>query len=126
MKAMRIAATTAIIFLLANWGSEESSVEGRKKPSVNFYGTLTAYDENDKAGKEYKVENITVSRLYKQIEIYDMPITAAQATSFDLEKDPTKGVKTFVDLSEVSEITVPNPEIVWKYHKEKNDRYIKY
>lgn len=121
MKIVRMLVPVAAVFILANWGSEESSVEGRKKPSVNFYGTITAVDTN----KEYKVEDIMISWDYKQIEMYDMP-SAKNSATHTLENDPTQGIKTFINLSEVSEIQAPEPKTIWTYQKDKNDRLAKY
>lgn len=121
MKTARVLLSLASIFILANWGTEESNVAGRKRPSVSFYGSLLTYD-ND---KEYKVEDITISRSYKQIEMYDIP-SKKNTTTYTLENDPTQGIKTFIDLSEVSEIQIPKLEMPWTYQKDKNDRLVKY
>ncbi len=99
---------TVVTFLLcANFGSQEESMTGREKPKINFYGTLT-----DTAGKSYKVQNINISGLYKQIPVYQKPENK--------ETDPNINI-TRIDFAEVYSIHVPHPNVLLVYN---NRQYI--
>jgi hypothetical protein len=128
-----IAALSLCMF--ANWGSEETTVEGHKKQSVNFYGVLTTQQ-----GQTYKVENIAIGRRHDQIPLFEMQknnkmgesvacSNSAQSTSADerlLCTDPKEGIITKIDLSEVAHILIPNPAQVWVYQKRKGSRLVEY
>jgi len=63
-----IVSVVSVLFL-ANWGaSDDTTVEGRKKPNVNFHGTLKT-----RQGKKRKVANITIGRMIRQIPVYEVP-----------------------------------------------------
>lgn len=85
-----------------NFGSKDTSIAGRAKPAINFYGTL-----EDTNGRTYKVENITVSYEYKQIQCYAKPK--------DTKTDPTINISR-IDLSEVAAISVPRPNDILTYN----------
>lgn len=111
---------------LINWGSQEENVDGRRKQSVNFYGTLTTHQD-----KTINVENLSVARLYKQIPVYEMqtPVSAkttANKSSNILSNDPKNGIITYLDLSETSEISAPQPDIIWTHQKDGNIRKAEY
>lgn len=117
----RMALISAAVICCINWGGEETSVEGRKKGPVNFYGNLKTYNNN----KQINVENITIARAYKQIPFYGVPNnierllqapegmeTRANTQYYKLLEDPKcrdglcTGTITKIDLSEVAEIKV--------------------
>ena len=99
MKRIILWSISAISLLLfANFGMQDSTTAGREKPKVNFHGTLV-----DSTGKKYKVANITISGLYKQIPFYQPPPEKAD--------DPTLNT-TRIDLTEVYQLSVPNPNKV--------------
>lgn len=94
-----------------------SNTNKELKQPVNFSGKLTTHQ-----GQEYIVDNISINNLYKQIPMYDKPTTQIESTSnkdtkqreIKLETDPADDI-TKIDLSEVSKIQVPSPEIIWYY-----------
>ncbi|NBP00247.1 MAG: hypothetical protein EBU90_09010 [Proteobacteria bacterium] len=93
--------------LLSNFGSQDESVAGRIKPTINFYGSVTDTSENS-----YDVENITVSGMYKQVPFYAKPKNK--------ETDPTINI-TRIDFAEIAELTVPFPEQILTFN---NRQYI--
>lgn len=88
--------------LCANFGSDDTSVEGREKPKINFYGKLT-----DTSGNSFKVENITISGMYKQIPVYQKPD--------DKNTDPSINI-TRIDFTEIDTIRVPHPKTVLTFN----------
>ncbi len=100
-----------IIFALANWSTDQTTVEvgGLKKNRVNFYGTL--YTRN--SSKPVDVDNISIGGIYRQIPVYEKPNT----TQTTLKNDPKKGVRFKLDLSEIKEIRVPHPPKIWHYQR---------
>ena len=94
-----------------------SNTSKELKQPVNFSGKLTTHQ-----GQEYVVDNISINNLYKQIPMYDKPSAQIESTSnkdtkqreIKLETDPADDI-TKIDLSEVSKIQVPSPEIIWYY-----------
>lgn len=93
----------AVLVLLANWTTQDTTVTGDKKHRVNFFGTLETQE-----GNKYKVENISIGMKYKQIYFYEAPQEIPK--DLMLTKDPRKGFVAKIDLSEVTEIKVPHPE----------------
>lgn len=126
---------TTIIWL-ANWGSQESSIEGPEKQSVNFYGTL----KTRLSKKPISIDNISIGRKYKQIPMYEKPTIEnlekkeildkqgkVKKIEYILTADPqTELVTTRIDLSETAEIQIPHPDIVWTYQKENGYRKIEF
>lgn len=104
--------------VLINWGEEETTMQGRAKQRVNFYGTVTTQQ-----GKTYKVDNIAIGRTYKKIQMYEIP---APSQNYMLTANPNKGVISELDLKEIKEMHIPNKSIVWKYQKPKGTRTVDY
>lgn len=94
-------------FLCANFSSQDTSITGREKPKINFYGTLT-----DTSGNTFEVENITISGLYKQIPLYAKPN--------DPKVDPTINI-TRIDINEISQVEIPHPNTFLTYN---NRQYV--
>ena len=95
------------IFLCAQFGSQDSSIAGHKKPKINFYGTLT-----DTSGNTFNVENITLSGLYKQVPFYAKPQ--------EPKADPAINI-TRLDLHEIEKVEVPHPDKLLTFN---NRQYI--
>ncbi|HBL98098.1 TPA: hypothetical protein DDZ86_00445 [Candidatus Dependentiae bacterium] len=83
-----IFALTAFM-LCANFGSN-SSTEGRAKPRISFYGTLTPSD-----GTKYPVKNILIGGLYEHIPFFAIPATENSTPSNDT---------TYLDLDNIDSI----------------------
>lgn len=90
--------------------SQNSSVDGQEKPKINFYGEL--YDQT---GRQYNVENITISGMYRQIPFYKKP----RKTSMSPETNTTR-----IDLKETMEIVVPTRDESAIVSTFKNREYI--
>lgn len=106
-KTGKIGLVVITFLLCANFGTDDTSVAGREKPRINFYGKLT-----DTSSKTYNVENITISGMYKQIPFYQKP---AQK-----ETDPHINI-TRLDFSEIHSIRVPQPNMILVFN---NHQYI--
>jgi len=109
-KIESILLASTMLCLLPQWTTQETTVAGNKKQRVNFFGTLETQE-----GNKYKVENISVGMLYKQIPLYESPTEPSE--NYALKKDPRKGIISRIDLSETETIQVPHPDIVWSYQK---------
>lgn len=125
----------SLIVLLANWSSDQTTVEGRKKNKINIRGILQVHGVDEKGKpKEYTVDNIAFGKLYEKIPVYAKPSPA----DFDpqthmLNVDPTKKfLKTFIDLVtdegqwETIEVRVDHPETTWKYKKKEYASEVEY
>lgn len=107
------------LFFFVNWSTEETTIESRRKQEVNFYGNVITQQ-----GKTYKVENISIARLYKQISLYEAP----SKTDKDhiLSSDPKRGIITKIDLVEIYNIHVPHPKTIWTYQRKNGYRKAEY
>lgn len=95
------------VFAFANFSSE-TSVDGRQKNKINFYGTLT-----DIQGNTSNVDNISIGGSYERIPVYQKPKDA------DTKPDINT---TRLDLKEVAVIKLTGGEAV--ISKFKNREYI--
>lgn len=124
--------------LFVNWGTPESSIESGKRHPVNFYGYITTND-----GRNIEIENIVIAGIYKDIPVYDMPMTNSReayiakekdsevlqnnkSIRFKLEEDPHKGIITKIDLAEVASIVVPEPKTFWIYKRKNGYRALEF
>jgi hypothetical protein len=116
----------SMLFLI-NWKGSESNAGGDMKQNVNFSGTLITHQ-----GQEYNVDNISVEGKYKQIIMYDLPVeheeahinTDSKQREINLDLNPlTDLTETKIDLSELSEIHVPEPDIIWVYQKKSRQKF---
>ncbi len=100
--------------LVINW-SQEHTIEGRKKLTINFFGTLLTH-----SGKKYDVENITIGHMYKQIPVYEYPSKNdfdPQTGKFNYNpRDRTKRTITRLDLTEMAEIKI-DPQKQWYFQR---------
>jgi len=119
MKKMVISTviTSAAICLLVNWTTQETTIAGNKKQRVNFFGMLETQE-----GNKYKVENVSIGMIYKQIPLYESPSDASK--DHVLKRNP-KGAISKIDLSETAKIEVPYPDVIWTY-KKKGSHQTKY
>lgn len=124
-----------IVALLANWGSEQTTVDGRKKNKINIRGTLETHGLDEQGNpKLYKVNNIAIGKLYERIPVYAKP----SPSDFDpvtrmLNVDPaSKFLKAYIDLVtdegrwETAEIRVDQPDVTWKYKKKEYSSEVEY
>ena len=125
MKKVAIYMITIVgVVTLINWRGPEPTVDGNLKHKVNFYGKLTTHQ-----GAKYDVDNISFDRQYKQITMYDKPSEHPKPVNQEilLNVNPSKNyIATKIDLSETSEIQVPNPYTIWIYQKKKKKRKLKF
>lgn len=120
----KIVSILLLVSIVGGWSEQDSSsVAGSKKNDVNFYGSLDTHQ-----GKKLNIDNISIDRLYKQVPLYAMPAKKDyNKSTYKLTKDPrTAFVVTKIDLAEVAEISVPNPEVVYVFQKEKGYREDEY
>lgn len=125
----RLLLHSILLVSLASWSNGEPTVEGASnKQRINFYGTLLTHQ-----GKiTTKIDNISIGGKYKQIPMFEKPSLKKPASTHSkqeipLEADPkTELVTTKIDLSEVSQILVPQPHTLWFYKKEKGYRRSEY
>lgn len=125
----------ASTLLFINW-SQQETIAGGTKPSINFYGKLTTLQ-----GNQYSIENITIDHLYKQIPLYEAPNQEALGQAEAQEKNeqngdhckglrltnnPVSGIITKIDLSETSEIRVPNPDKTYYFQRKKGYRCLEF
>ena len=101
-------------------GEKSTNTSGRDEGSrynVVFEGILTTQE-----GHVYKVNEINFNKLIKQIPVFEMP----SKDSFEiidnktnlLKKNPAEKLEiTKLDLSEISMISVPNPDVIWYYKR---------
>jgi len=111
---------STIIFLLVNWAGQETTISGCRKPRVNFYGVLET-----RAGNRFDVENILIDGLFKQIVVHEAPATLPE--DFVLKDDPqSELMRAKLDLSEISQISVPSPDKVLTYKRKglRKDSYV--
>ncbi len=94
-KIIRLFFIGGALAIAAQYGSNKS-VDGRIKPEVNIFGTLT-----DATGKSYELENILIDSRYEEIRLYTQP---------EKPEDNPENETTRLDLKDVDEIiTLPQP-----------------
>jgi len=89
------------------------------KQPVNFSGTLTTHQ-----GQEYTVNNISIDTKYQQIPMYGTPFNhekpvlnnETKQQEIKLTTNPADDL-TKIDLSEIHQINVPNPNLIWYFQK---------
>lgn len=101
--------TIVCISFLAQFSSQQST-NGKEKPRINFFGTLL-----DQSNNSYKVENITIAGLYRQIPFYKIPPRKSM--------NPNTNITRF-DLEEIQQIAVPYKTNGPQIHSFKNRDYI--
>lgn len=120
-RSMQIFGFLVIISLLANWSTQPGD-------KTSFFGEITT-----RQGNILKLTNIRVGKdrayaLIKQIPVYEKPIEHANPTPITgtnnqeivLTVEPeTQLYKKFIDLNEIAEVSIPEPETIWTYKKEK-------
>lgn len=111
------------------WGSK-SNIDGDIKQDVNFSGKLITQQ-----GQEYTVNNISIQGKYKQIAMYDKPVKHAEAVlnsetkqlEIRLESNPSTDLsESKIDLSEISEVSVPSPNTIWFYQKKDRQQRVEF
>ena len=119
---------SALVILLANWATPEAQ-------KTSFFGVVTS-----RQGSVVKLTNMRIGRdkasaAVKHISVYELPKEHAQPTPMtgtDLKEiiltiNPETDLFTRrLDLSEIQDVTVPNPDIIWTYQKEKQYRKLEY
>ena len=117
-------------------GESKTSVGGPERSAVNFFGVLKT-----RKGKTYDVENILFDGYYKQIPMYELPEGCqvleqpkkgknkeekSVVQECELTSDPKKFITRDIDFAEVKKITVPDPDKIWIWQKEKGSRKVEY
>ncbi len=110
----RVSLACTLIVICANWSGQETSVDGPTKQAVNFKGTIVPQQ-----GDPISVENISIGRMYKQIPVYQAPENqqTTKPSTNRLLTDPKEGIITRIDLSEINQIIVEDPDTLWSYQK---------
>lgn len=92
MKCIITLACTAFLFVTLFNGTlvKKASITGNSLPDVDFSGTIVDVD-----GKQYNVQNVTVSGIYKNIIVYPKPNDPKNFSTRNFEK---------LDLAEIKEI----------------------
>jgi hypothetical protein len=85
MKHFRLLLSVVILFLCTGFG-QSSKDDAPQKHHLNYQGEIT-----DLKGKNYKVDNISVSGKLRSIKMYEKPVDASRdpaenITAFDLEQ----------------------------------------
>jgi len=123
-KHIKICLIFGSAFILANFGSQESTIESNKKFKINFYGTI-----EPRNGNSFDVSNLAIGNAYKQIPFYEKPEkgeTTSQRALLSDPRDRKKSIVTLIDLAEIQSITVPEPTVLWVYQKDKGYRAEEY
>ena len=109
------------------WSS--TAAKDLKQP-VNFSGTLTTHQ-----GQEFIVDNISVYGKYEKIPVIDKPVkhaepimnTETKQYEIKLDANPNSEFsKTSLDLNEIKEISVPNPNTIWVYQKKERHQKMEF
>jgi hypothetical protein len=121
--ALSIAMQTALVVA---WSGEDKKID----QSLDFYGVLISRQDHVE-----KVNNIRIGRdrdsaKTHKISMYEKPTSAPQIGpkgEMMLQADPkTDLIESFIDLSEITSIAVPNPKAVWHYKPSKSSFSIEY
>ncbi len=99
----------AAFALCTNFGNN-TSTEGRAKPRISFYGTLTPPD-----GTKYAVKNILIGGLYEHIPFFGIPTSENTAPSSDT---------TYLDLDDITTLKPAYPAVKDSMRKYKGRDYI--
>lgn len=121
---------TAALFILANYSSDNTTVDGKQKNKINVDGVLQTYQTDEQGNnKEYTVDNIAIGRVFEGIPVYAMPsqtdlVMKENKIRFKKDINPVKKyAKTNIDLvtsggkQETKEIRIDNPNKVYVYKK---------
>lgn len=120
-RVLQIFGLGIVIVLLASFGAPTAE-------KTSYFGEVTT-----RQGNILKLTNIRVGRdrstaLVKQIAVYEKPkehanatpITGTQNQEIVLTAEPeTQLYKKFIDLNEIQEVSIPEPDTIWSYKKEK-------
>jgi sulfate adenylyltransferase subunit 1 (EFTu-like GTPase family) len=116
-----------IITLHANWSS--TAAKDLKQP-VNFSGKLTTHQ-----GQDFVVDNISIHGKYEKIPAIDKPInhtepemnSETKQLEIKLDANPNADfTKTNLDLNEIKEISVPQPNTIWIFQKKERSQKIEF
>lgn len=124
----KVLGLSVLVVLLANWATPEAQ-------KVSFFGVVTT-----RQGNVVKLTNMRIGRdkgsaLVKHIAVYELPKEHAQPTQVNgtdlkeiaLSVDPETGLyKKLIDLNEIQDVSIPNPDIIWTYQKDKQYRKLEY
>lgn len=102
---IRPLALVSTSLLLINWGSGDTNVDGRAKPTINFYGTI-----QDNTAAIFTAENITIGGQFRQISVHPLP----QLDIKNADYDPTINT-ALLDFAEIATIQVPNPHTTYTF-----------
>lgn len=117
-----------IALLLANWATPSLD-------KTSFFGKVTT-----RQGNVLNLTNIKVGRdrhyaINKQIPVYEKPTNPAKPTTLSgssnqeivMTADPeTQLFRKFIDLNEIKKVSIPEPEIIWTFKKEKQYAKLEY
>lgn len=102
---IRPLALVSTTLLLINWGSSDSNVDSRAKPTINFYGTI-----QDNTATTFPAKNITIAGQYRQIAVHPLPQVDIKNTDYDPNINTA-----LLDFSEIASIRVPNPHTTYVF-----------
>ncbi len=110
-----------------NWSS--TAAKDLKQP-VNFSGKITTHQD-----QEFIVDNISVYGKYEKVPVIDKPGTYAEPAmntetkqlEIKLQVNPnTEFTKTYLDLNEIKEMSVPSPDTIWVYQKKERSPRVEF
>jgi hypothetical protein len=117
-----------LVLLLANWATPEAQ-------KTSFFGVVTTQQGNIVKLTKIRIGKDAASAHVKHISVYELPkdhtqpapITGTELKEIVLTIDPETGLyKKLIDLNEIKDVSIPNPDIVWTFQKEKQYRKLEY
>lgn len=114
----KTACALTALSILAGFTGEQSGGKDSKKQAVNLSGTLVTQIGH----KEYKVENISVAGMIRDIRLFQVPDSAAGVLSYD----PHAGIEFKVKLEKGVIIEVPAPKKIWSYKRNERASKVEY
>jgi len=119
---------SALVVLLANWATPEAQ-------KTSFFGVVTTRQGSVLKLTRIRIGHDAASANVKNIYVYELPKDHPQPTPIAntelkeiiLPVNPETGLyKKPIDLSGIQDVSIPNPDIVWTFQKEKQYRKLEY
>jgi len=117
-----------VVALLANWAAGVTD-------KTSFFGVITTRQGNIVKLTNMRIGKDRASAVIKQIVVYEKPkdyakptpITGTANKEIALTVDPeTDLYKKRIDLNEIQDVSIPSPEVIWTFQKQKQYRKLEY
>jgi len=115
----KTAGALVALSILAGFTSEQSGGKDSQKQATNFSGTLETHTGKK---KEYRVENISIGRMIKDIRVFELPDLPAGP----LPKDPHAGADFTITLKKGLILEVPVQGKTWSYKRNEKASKVEY